>query len=347
MTLIRRVTVASGVAAVLLALLSAPAQAQATRTWVSGVGDDANPCSRTAPCKTWAGAISKTAAGGTINAIDAGGFGAVTITKSITIDGAGVKASSLTSGTNGIVINAPAGDVVLRDIDITGVDSDLNACTSPNGVQIQNARSVRIVGVSISGFGRGVNTSLANSPAGESTTLALDDVDLVNNCDYGLRIAPDAGHLARATLDDVAVTSSAVGLSVAAGAEAWVSRSKFYLNGLGVQSDGGPIHSLCDNSIAGNVTAGAFTDDWRCGVATTPPPVAPAPPAVSYCSVPKLKGSTVNQARAKLQKAGCSLGKVSKQKVSRSKQRKKVQSQSVPATVQVKRGTAVSIKIGK
>ena len=36
------------------------AQAQATRTWVSGVGDDVNPCSRTAPCKTFAGAISKT-----------------------------------------------------------------------------------------------------------------------------------------------------------------------------------------------------------------------------------------------------------------------------------------------
>ena len=44
-------------------LASAPAHAQATRTWVSGVGDDVNPCSRTAPCKTFAGAISKTAAG--------------------------------------------------------------------------------------------------------------------------------------------------------------------------------------------------------------------------------------------------------------------------------------------
>ena len=62
-------------------------QAQATRTWVSGVGNDANPCSRTAPCKTFAGAISKTAAGGEIDALDPGGFGAVTITKSITIDG--------------------------------------------------------------------------------------------------------------------------------------------------------------------------------------------------------------------------------------------------------------------
>src|SRR2546426_6768037 len=77
------------------------AQAQATRTWVSGVGDDANPCSRTAPCKTFAGAISKTFIGGEIDALDPGGFGAVTITKSITIDGAGTLASILSSGVNG------------------------------------------------------------------------------------------------------------------------------------------------------------------------------------------------------------------------------------------------------
>src|SRR6478752_10655610 len=82
-----------------------PANAQATRTWVSGVGDDANPCSRTAPCKTFAGAISKTAVGGEINALDPGGYGTVTITKSITIDGGGGQvASILASGTNGIVI---------------------------------------------------------------------------------------------------------------------------------------------------------------------------------------------------------------------------------------------------
>ena len=73
----------------LAVLCTVPAYAQATRTWVSGVGDDANPCSRTAPCLTFAGAITKTAAGGEIDDLDPGGFGAVTITKSITIDGGG------------------------------------------------------------------------------------------------------------------------------------------------------------------------------------------------------------------------------------------------------------------
>src|SRR5258707_581134 len=96
------------------ALASSGAWAQATRTWVSGVGDDVNPCSRTAPCKTFAGAISKTAAGGEIDVLDPAGYGAVMITKSITIDGgSGQVASVLTNVGNGIVVSAGGNDVVI------------------------------------------------------------------------------------------------------------------------------------------------------------------------------------------------------------------------------------------
>src|SRR5437667_373281 len=101
------------------------AQAQATRTWVSGVGDDANPCSRTAPCKTFAGAISKTAPGGEINVLDPGGFGAVTITKSITISSEGFEAGVLVSGTNGIIISEGS-VIVLRGLDIEGLGTGLS-----------------------------------------------------------------------------------------------------------------------------------------------------------------------------------------------------------------------------
>src|SRR5438874_12407095 len=103
---------------VLIALaLPASAFAQASRTWVSGVGDDANPCSRTAPCKTFPGAISKTAAGGEINCLDPGGFGGVTITKAITIACEGVTAGVLVSGTNAIIVNAgPSDQVTLRGL---------------------------------------------------------------------------------------------------------------------------------------------------------------------------------------------------------------------------------------
>src|SRR5579864_2815583 len=112
------------VTAVLVSVMMPLASAQATRTWVSGVGDDANPCSRTAPCKTFAGAISKTAVGGYIDVLDPGGFGALTITKSITIDGGGgVVAGVLVAGTPGITIIGAGISVILRHLDLEGVGS--------------------------------------------------------------------------------------------------------------------------------------------------------------------------------------------------------------------------------
>lgn len=122
--------------------------AQASRTWVSGVGDDANPCSRTAPCKTFAGAISKTAAGGEIDALDPAGYGAVTITKAITIDGGGGQvASVLVSGTNGIVVQAGPSDVViLRNLRINGIGTGIN------GIRWLAGRALHIESCNIFGF---------------------------------------------------------------------------------------------------------------------------------------------------------------------------------------------------
>ena len=124
------------------------ASGQASRTWVSGVGDDANPCSRTAPCKTFAGAISKTAAGGEIDALDPAGFGAVTITKAITIDGGGGQvASVLVSGTNGIVVQAAPSDVViLRNLRINGIGTGIN------GVRFLSGKALFIENCNIFGF---------------------------------------------------------------------------------------------------------------------------------------------------------------------------------------------------
>src|SRR5688572_6548602 len=133
---------------------AALAQAQATRTWVSGLGNDANPCSRTAPCKTFAGAISKTAAGGEINALDPGGFGGVTITKSITIDGSATHAGVLVAGTgvDGIIVNAPTTAVViLRNLALHG------AGTAEHAIRYLAAGSLSVEDVTIQGFtGRGI-----------------------------------------------------------------------------------------------------------------------------------------------------------------------------------------------
>lgn len=161
------------------------AQAQATRTWVSGVGDDANPCSRTAPCKTFAGAISKTAVDGEIDALDPGGFGAVTITKAITIDGNG-WGSILAAGVNGVIVNltgaSGSGTVQLRNISING------ASTGTVGVRIISTLAntkVFIENCVIFGFragsGRGVEDS-RNSGG----ILVIENTLVKNNLNQGV-----------------------------------------------------------------------------------------------------------------------------------------------------------------
>jgi hypothetical protein len=151
-----RTIAACAVLLISMFLVLTPAHAQSTRTWVSGVGDDANPCSRTAPCKTFAGAISKTTTGGEIDCLDPGGFGAVTITKSITIFcGQSGIGGVLVSGTNAIVVSAPAGSrVVLDGLDIEGLTTGLN------GVQILGQGLVIIRNCSIRNFlQNGVNVA--------------------------------------------------------------------------------------------------------------------------------------------------------------------------------------------
>ena len=145
------------------------AYGQASRTWISGVGDDANPCSRTAPCKTWAGAISKTAAGGEINAMDPGGYGAVTITKSITLTGTGTMASILAAGTDAIIINittaTDSGKVRIQGIHLNGVT------TGQRAIRIMAANEVAIDNVVMDGFANGIRVQSTNTKVLVSNTI--------------------------------------------------------------------------------------------------------------------------------------------------------------------------------
>lgn len=168
--------------AVCFAFAATPAYAQATRTWVSGVGDDANPCSRTAPCKTFAGAISKTATGGEINCLDPGGFGGVTITKSITLSCVGVTGGVLVSGTNAIIINATAtSQIILEGLDIEGLGTGLV------GVNILSARDVVVRNSSIRNFKGGNATGIQINNTVTNVRLTVDNVQLFNN-NYGIRL---------------------------------------------------------------------------------------------------------------------------------------------------------------
>ena len=214
--------------------LGTSAFAQATRTWVSGVGDDANPCSRTAPCKTFAGAISKTAIGGEIDALDPGGFCTVTITKPITISGVGTHASILSSGVQGVIINittppvAPqTNTVTLRDIQINGAGTTLGT----NGVHV---------------FG--------------SATVILDHVNIVGQSTNGI--------LAEGTsrvefVDGVLFNNSGIAVHAIGSAQINVENSQINGNNVAVQSDLGATIRLSNNGVYDNKTG------FACGTGGT------------------------------------------------------------------------------
>lgn len=175
------------VTTLLASLALAPAAfAQATRTWVSGVGDDANPCSRTAPCATWAGALPKTAAGGEIDALDPGDFGPVTITKAITLSGVGVNAGILASGADAIDVAAGASDqVLLRDINLNGGNE--NTTPGLNGIKFTSGASLRIEGGEISGF---ADDGILDQSSPPGSKLIVDGASINDNDGDGLMIAP-------------------------------------------------------------------------------------------------------------------------------------------------------------
>ncbi|MGZ4279235.1 MAG: hypothetical protein ACXVFK_17885 [Solirubrobacteraceae bacterium] len=258
-----------------LALLPAGASAQATRTWVSGVGDDANPCSRMAPCKTFAGAISKTASDGIIDALDPGGYGTVTITKGITLDGTGTVASVLASGVNGIIVNAPGKDVILRSLQIQG--NGASECSGARGIWLIDAKSLTVEGVTIDDFG---TAGVAIVPATGDTSVTLKDTKVNQGCGtgVGVSIAPGAPYAATAMLDGVTLTNLATGLSVADRGHAYLANSTLFGNGVGLLATGtGVIDSLGGNSIAGNTTNGTPTTQVSTG-AGPPGPTGPTGP---------------------------------------------------------------------
>ena len=205
------------------------AYAQASRTWVSGVGDDANPCSRTAPCKTWAGAISKTAPGGEINALDPGGFGALTITKAITLNGEGTMASTLVAGTAGInVVAGPTDTVILRNLEVTGING-----SGTDGIHFFSGGELHLDKVFVYGFAQsGVNFT----PSGASR-LFISNSSIRDNTQHGVYSQPGSAGTALATITGSFIEG----------------------NGKGVRADDGTTMLIDRTSVSGNVLTGVLS----------------------------------------------------------------------------------------
>ena len=237
-------------------LLAGSAFAQASRTWVSGVGDDANPCSRTAPCKTFAGAISKTAICGELDALDPAGYGAVTITKGITIDG-GSYASVLVSGTNGIVVSISTSaascqqTVILRNLSINGIGS------GTNGIRLIGS-TVTFLHLERDSIQRFLNRGVDISPTVAGGAVFMRDVDIRNTGQDAIGVSPGAGNTTTVAIHDVRGRQSAMaGFHCVNDAVGTVDNSNFEGNNVGAQVDAASCHfNFINDVISDNATNG-------------------------------------------------------------------------------------------
>jgi hypothetical protein len=246
-------------------------QAQAPRTWVSGVGDDVNPCSRTAPCKTFAGAISKTATNGEINCLDPGGYGAVTITKSITIDCEDTQGSIQATTTNGIAINITSATDTKKSVKIRGITIN-GQTTGINGIRVSSANQVVIEEVVIDGFSQhGIsleNTSgttrvlvdssgiRSNAGNGINTFIIGGNVSLaVNNCRIEMNATGvNLSSATKATVNNTVIMGNTTGVA-AVNADMGVMGSNLSHNTTAVSAGGGSNIRITGNMITSNTTA--------------------------------------------------------------------------------------------
>lgn len=236
--------------AVLLAMPTTAAMAQATRTWVSGVGDDVNPCSRTAPCKTFAGAISKTAANGEINVLDSAGYGAVTITKSITIKADGSTAGVLVSAGSGVTINSATAKVVLDGLDFEGLSNGV----SINGVNVLAARNVKVINCAIRGFTAAGSAGVRVNNSG-TAVVTVENSYLFNNT-IGVLVNPASG-LGRAKIINSTIeASSLAGIQVlGTGNNAVITGNEIFDTPASIDfGPGATIDSFGDNVLGGTST---------------------------------------------------------------------------------------------
>jgi hypothetical protein len=234
-------------------MASAPAHAQATRTWVSGVGDDVNPCSRTAPCKTFAGAISKTATGGIINCIDSAGFGAVTIGKNLTIDCRPFLGGVLAGVGNGIVVNGAGITVVLRGLDIEGAPG-----TGLVGVNILAAAAVHIQQCFIYQFQTGSAAGVKIATTSGNPKVMITDTYIHDNGTGGAGggvLSQGSGGFPNVTLYNVKIDNNVQGVQNNSVSRMRIANSLFSGNTVGIEADVGAQVSFGNTDLNFNGTA--------------------------------------------------------------------------------------------
>jgi Right handed beta helix region len=240
-------------------IFSSAASAQATRTWVSGVGDDVNPCSRTAPCKTFAGAISKTAANGEINALDPAGFGAVTVTKGITIDGSAGpnRAGLLVASGSGVIVNAGANDrVILRNLEINGLSP--NASAGSNGIRFLAGKTLVVENCVIFGFTtHGIDVNVPGQ-----SELIVKDTEITGCGGAGIKTVTALTPV-NSRIDNCRIEKCGQGVFIANGSRSVISRSAITMCSVGVLTES--VGSNAEVAVVGCVVSFCSTAGIQAG----------------------------------------------------------------------------------
>ena len=208
-----KITTLPAIATALLAfgLAAAPAQAGPNRTFVSGTGTDSGACTRAAPCRTFAFALTQTNAGGEIDVLDPAGYGTVTITKAISIvnDGVGTASIHAGSGLTGVTINAAPNDSVhLRGLTIYGIGSGIGS--GSNGILFNSGGNLAIENCDIRNFvSAGINISSSTS-----SSFSVSNTIASNNLSIGINVRPTGSAAVTGVLSKVTANNNSDGISV-------------------------------------------------------------------------------------------------------------------------------------
>jgi len=219
-------------------LATAPAQAQLSRTFVSSVsGNDANDCNRLTPCRTLQGAHDKTNDQGEITVLDPGGYGGVTITKSISIVNAGGGEAGIlvSAGATGVTIDAPAtASVSLRGLAIQG--SGFGGST---GLVFNSGQALTLTNCVIRDH---TADGIEFIPSG-SSRLALANTLVADNGGFGIVVQPSGAGAVKAELDRLEIHNNiSVGL---------------FVNG---EDSTGTVDAIVRDSVAANNGYGLFVN---------------------------------------------------------------------------------------
>ena len=235
------------VAFALSMLAATDAMATAQRTFVASNGNDANPCSLTAPCRGFAAALVQTTPGGEIVVLDSAGYGPVTISQSVSIIApAGVYAGvSVLSGT-GIFVNPGSGTVVLSGLTINGLGGTV-------GINFQSG-TLRIERTTISGF----STAALGESLSAAATLVIHDSAFIGN-GIGIFVATSTG-IVTVEIDGSRFDQNSTGAAFVDNVAGTVSGSSFSKNsfvGAFTQPGTGTNNMTFRNCVfSANVTAG-------------------------------------------------------------------------------------------